>query len=666
MSKCLKASQFTGRFLLALMLVFTISLLFTLPAIAGGWWQIGSSLDPIGSYWWDQGEAEIYTMNTNGTSPTLVPLTTVGSANIQPAFNPAGDKIAFSSNRDGNYEIYLGTLSGLKTAFTAQSRLTNDVHDDMEPAFNPAGTKIAFTTNRDGNNEIYVMNADGTGQTRLTNDAADDREAAFSNDGLKIVFSSNRSGNYQIYSMNSDGSGVPSQLTFTAGQHRQPKWSPATIGGFYKIAYTTNVDGDYDIHQMNTDGTGDVALTNNTVFNDIQPSYSPDASTIAFATDRDGSPGASYEIYTMLNDGSSQLRRDGSSYVDFMPSYYSSVIPGSVNKIAFVSNRSGITSPHDGYSTTTNLCKTCHAVHLAGGASYRLLKNGTTTETRSPGEGSATGMGNARATECMYCHDADSGSSAKKPYILGVIDSPKGEHSLGATKVPDSNINGGINDQGNLANRDPFGEGAVLQCYQCHSVHGANTVGGPGYSLTGWVIPPTWDRKILRLDPSGDGVDLAQNDTGTPSADYGVSYDAVKSGWCSDCHNQNPNWMNAAQTGTDADYPNPRSHPINTDGQMEVYGDMGGGGIGIVVSGFLATGCQACHSATVGAGLGTSRFPHQSLGHKLLNDNYTTLSQGQPNGSPWYTGDPQRALPQMDWVCIGPSGCHAGLVGKTF
>ena len=35
------------------------------------------------------------------------------------------------------------------------------------------GSKIAFTSNRDGNYEIYVMNADGTGQTRLTNNAGD-------------------------------------------------------------------------------------------------------------------------------------------------------------------------------------------------------------------------------------------------------------------------------------------------------------------------------------------------------------------------------------------------------------------------------------------------------------------------------------------------------------
>jgi len=40
-------------------------------------------------------------------------------------------------------------------------------------------TKIAFTSERDGNDEIYVMNADGSGQTNLTNDAAVDCSPAW-------------------------------------------------------------------------------------------------------------------------------------------------------------------------------------------------------------------------------------------------------------------------------------------------------------------------------------------------------------------------------------------------------------------------------------------------------------------------------------------------------
>ena len=42
------------------------------------------------------------------------------------------------------------------------------------PRFSPDGSKIAFTSYRDGNYEIYVMNADGTGQTRMTHNVGSD------------------------------------------------------------------------------------------------------------------------------------------------------------------------------------------------------------------------------------------------------------------------------------------------------------------------------------------------------------------------------------------------------------------------------------------------------------------------------------------------------------
>ena len=43
-----------------------------------------------------------------------------------------------------------------------------------EATFPGANGKIAFTTDRDGNNEIYVVNSDGTGLARLTNNSASD------------------------------------------------------------------------------------------------------------------------------------------------------------------------------------------------------------------------------------------------------------------------------------------------------------------------------------------------------------------------------------------------------------------------------------------------------------------------------------------------------------
>ncbi len=48
--------------------------------------------------------------------------------------------------------------------------------------------KIAFFSNRDGNYEIYVMNADGSGQTRLTNNPAEDRYPVWSPDAKMTSF----------------------------------------------------------------------------------------------------------------------------------------------------------------------------------------------------------------------------------------------------------------------------------------------------------------------------------------------------------------------------------------------------------------------------------------------------------------------------------------------
>ena len=47
---------------------------------------------------------------------------------------------------------------------SAQTRLISDPTDDALPAWSPDGTKIAFTTVRDGNDEVYVMNPNAPGR----------------------------------------------------------------------------------------------------------------------------------------------------------------------------------------------------------------------------------------------------------------------------------------------------------------------------------------------------------------------------------------------------------------------------------------------------------------------------------------------------------------------
>src|SRR5262245_14688613 len=111
---------------------------------------------------------------------------------LQAAATPSRtpDQIAFSSDRTGKqYDIYVMNADG-----TGVTNLTNHAGNDMNPAWSRDGSKIAFQSNRDGNFEIYVMNADGSNQTRLTNNRANDVVPSWSPDGDRVAFLSFRDG----------------------------------------------------------------------------------------------------------------------------------------------------------------------------------------------------------------------------------------------------------------------------------------------------------------------------------------------------------------------------------------------------------------------------------------------------------------------------------------
>jgi Tol biopolymer transport system component len=94
-----------------------------------------------------------------------------------PTVAPEG-RIAFTSDRDGNPEIYLMDADG-----TGIERLTDDPAQDLYPAWSPDGTKIAFASDRDGDFDLYVMDADGTGERRLTDNPAKDGDPVWSPTG---------------------------------------------------------------------------------------------------------------------------------------------------------------------------------------------------------------------------------------------------------------------------------------------------------------------------------------------------------------------------------------------------------------------------------------------------------------------------------------------------
>ena len=144
------------------------------------------------------------------------------------------------------------------------------------PTPTTSGGRIAFTSQRDGNNEIYTMNADGSGLTRLTNNSAGDSHPDWSPDGRKIAFASRRGGgNNDIYIMNADGSGV--ERITTDNYSGSPSWSPDGR----RIAFVSRRSGAWEIYVMDADGSNVARVTNNSM-DEGKPSWSRDGRRLTF------------------------------------------------------------------------------------------------------------------------------------------------------------------------------------------------------------------------------------------------------------------------------------------------------------------------------------------------------------------------------------------------
>jgi TolB protein len=117
------------------------------------------------------GKPAVYTMNSDGTGAAqrISPADgTVGDCS-KPAYSPNGRFIVFSAGDDTKRNLYIAYSDG-----TNVRRLMDHPSINTDPVFNPESTRIAFTSNRTGNFAIYTMDVDGTNIQQVTFGAAND------------------------------------------------------------------------------------------------------------------------------------------------------------------------------------------------------------------------------------------------------------------------------------------------------------------------------------------------------------------------------------------------------------------------------------------------------------------------------------------------------------
>ena len=234
-------------------------------------------------------------------------------------FYPSGNEILYSSTHHHNaacppnpdfsmgyvwpvyetYDVFASNLDG-----SGLRQLTTEEGYDAEATFSPAGDRIVFTSARDGDLELYSMAPDGSDVIRLTDRPGYDGGAFYSPDGSKIIWRAHypgegpeledyrrllsqgllRPGELEIYIMDADGSNQR-QLTQLGGANFAPYWHPSGE----KIVFSSNhhdPDGrDFEIYMINLDGSGLTRITYSEGFDGF-PVFSPDGQLLVFGSNR--------------------------------------------------------------------------------------------------------------------------------------------------------------------------------------------------------------------------------------------------------------------------------------------------------------------------------------------------------------------------------------------
>jgi TolB protein len=174
------------------------------------------------------GKTSIFTM-ASGDGSQRKEFITGSGLEVEPAFSPEGNKIAFASGRFGNPHLFVRDLDS-KT----DTRITFAGWYNSSPSWRPDAKKLAFAgyDREIDRYDVFIVNPDGRQMERLTLDQGDNEKPSWSPDGRFLCFQSNRldkgrgkQRNYRLYVMNRDG-GAQRPLKVNLFDISMPSWSP--------------------------------------------------------------------------------------------------------------------------------------------------------------------------------------------------------------------------------------------------------------------------------------------------------------------------------------------------------------------------------------------------------------------------------------------------------
>ena len=257
------------------------------------------------------GSKEVWVMDYDGENEHAV--THLGTISLSPRIAPDNSRVAFASIGKEGWSIRMFSLDlGRLVSFPGGTA----GGANQSPAWSGDGSKIAFSSSRSGDPEIWIADSSGANPRRVTFFAGPDVAPTWNpRTNAQLAWVSGRTGLPQIYIMDQDGANI--QRLTDGGYAVSPSWSSS--GQFLTFSWTRKygpgAPGGQDIYVMDIATKRWQQLTHDAGNNDY-PSWSPDGRHIVF----ERRFGSHTQIWTMLADGSQQheLTHSGNN---FMPNW---------------------------------------------------------------------------------------------------------------------------------------------------------------------------------------------------------------------------------------------------------------------------------------------------------------------------------------------------------
>ncbi len=270
-------------------------------------------------------------------------------ADFDPCLSRDGSFIVFASTQHRpTADIYLKRTDGRTI-----TQLTSDPGHDLMPAISPDGKRIAFASDRAGNWDLYVMSSTGGQAVQLTSDTSQDVAPSWSPDGKRLVFCrfGEMSGRWEMWVMEVNTSASAEFV----GYGLFPKWCPQAgtgADGRDRILYQRSRErGDrafslWTIDYKPGDTSSPTEIVSASTAALINADWSPDGERIVYSSVENPGPsgeppvgGPAVSDLWMANiDGTGRVNLTSGRFMNLMPVWSRD------GRIYFVSNRSGMTN----------------------------------------------------------------------------------------------------------------------------------------------------------------------------------------------------------------------------------------------------------------------------------------------------------------------------------